>query len=214
MKRFAMSLSQFTRHIERLRYGKILLMGVFVTLTTVCLYMAFNFTLYSSNRLDERTRQGAREDRMRQQEDHARQVHDLLTNPKFGTTPKQISALSIGMMAEEVESILGLPENLGVEIFPYNYRSGNRSWVVNDIPIKSLGYVQAVFIDRQLVGLGSLDSGDGRLCGGCLQDMLRDKRPWLAGLPFHVEGDCPVCSSNEVVPFGVTLDSLQKSLYR
>lgn len=201
-----------------IRHRSLILIGVLVTLTVVCPLFVYKFTRYSFDRLDERLDERAvqawREDREQQEEDRERRIHDRLTSPISGTTPEQISAVSIGMMAEEVELILGSPHNLGIEHFPYIYYYNDLNWVVNDIPIKDTGYVQAVFINRQLVGLGSLDPNIGRLCGGCLEDMLRGKRPWLAGLPFHVEGECPVCGSGKVVPFGVRLDSLQQSLYR
>ena len=74
--------------------------------------------------------------------------------------------------------------------------------ILDQSPIKGVGYVQAVFLSRPLVGLGSLDSSDGRLCGGCLDNMLDGKRDRLKGLPFHVGGVCPVCDSKKVVPLG------------
>ena len=42
---------------------------------------------------------------------------------------------------------------------------------------------------------------DGRVCGGCLEDMLRDERPWSAGLPYQVKGKGPGCDSDKLVPF-------------
>lgn len=209
-----MSFSQIIGALARLRPRNPIPIGLLVALTVLCPVFVYAFTRYSFDRIDERAVQAEREDRARQREDRARRIYDQLTSPRSGTTPEQISAVSIGMMAEQVEPILGLPHNLAIEIFPYYYTYNDLNWVVNDIPIKDVGYVQAVFINRQLVGLGSLDPNDGRLCGGCLEDMLRGERPWRAGLPFHVRGECPVCGSSRTVPFGVTLDRLQQSLYR
>lgn len=197
-----MRLSQSIRQRARFRHRDLILIGVLVTLIVVFPLIAYNTTVYSLDQAEERSALANREERGRLEEQRLREINDLLSNPKSGTTPEKIAAVSIGMMAKEVEPILGLPWNLGIEIFPYNHRYNDFDWVSNDIPIKGVGYVQAVFIDRQLVGLGSLDPNDGRLCGGCLEDMLRGERPWLSGLPFHVEGECPECGSSKVVPFG------------
>ena len=198
-----MRLSQSTRQRTRFRHRNLILIGVLLTLTVVFPFIAFNITVYSLDQTEERAAQANREERERQEEQRVGEMYDLLTNPKSGTTPEKIAAVSIGMMAKEIEPILGLPWNLGIEIFPYNHSYNDFDWVSNDIPIKGVGYVQAVFIDRQLVGLGSLDPNDGRLCGGCLEDMLREERPRLEGLPYHLKGECPVCGSSKVVPFGV-----------
>jgi hypothetical protein len=124
--------------------------------------------------------------------------------PTTGTSSPKIAALSIGMMAHEVEPILGLPYNLGIEIFPFNYKYNGSNWVSNELPIKDVGYVQAVFIEKRLVGLGSLDPHVGRLCGNCLMDIIDGIRPFLDGLPNQVQGICPTCESNKAVPFGAT----------
>lgn len=137
--------------------------------------------------------------------DRDEEITNKMPVPDTGTTPQKISALSIGMTADEVDSTLQLPYNVGIEVFPFNYKYNDASWVSNELPIKNVGYVQAVFIQKQLVGLGSLDPDVGPLCGGCLMDMMDGKRPLRAGLPNHVQGNCPICGSQKVVPFGATL---------
>ncbi len=197
-----MRLSQSIKQRARFPHRNLTLIGVLVTLTVVFPFLAYNTTVYSLDQAEERAALANREERELQEEQRVREINDLLTNPKSGTTPEKIAAVSIGMMGEEVQKILDYPYGLGAGVFGQGRASAGHYWISNDIAIKGVGYVQTVFIDRRLVGLGSLDPKVGRLCGGCLEDMLHGKRPWFAGLPFHVEGECPVCRSRKVVPFG------------
>jgi len=209
-----MSLGPYIRHLARLRHRNLILVGVLATLSVVSPFFVYMLSRHYSDRMAEFAEHVEAEDRAQQKAKIAQEFQERLTSPASGTTPEKIAALSIGMTGKEVQRILDHPYSLGVEMFPYLHRVDDHYWVVNDIPIKDVGYVQAVFIDEKLVGLGSLDPAVGRLCAGCLMDMLSGDRGWLAGLPFQVQGHCPVCGSNEVVPFGATLDSLQKSLSR
>lgn len=209
-----MGLIQIVRHLESVGHGRKIVVGAFLALISVCLFLVYTFTLRAMEQRDERIYQAAAEERAKKKALRVQQVYDRLTNPQSGTTPEQMASISIGMTAKEVQSTLGLRSRLGFEIFPYSHRTNGHDWVSDDIPIKGIGYVQGVFIDRQLVGLGSLDPNVGRLCAGCLQDMLHGKRPWGDGLPFQVDGECPVCASSELVPFGVTVGNLQEHLYR
>ena len=185
----------------------LMLIGVLTMLAITIPLFVFNFANryfdYSTQQSHNLAAQARKDARTQRVEKNRQRTHDRLINPGSGTTPELVAALSIGMTGEEVQKTLNYPYTLGFEIFPYNHTYNGVDWMSNDIAIKGVGYVQAVFIESQLVGLGSLDPNDGRVCGGCLEDMLRGERPRLEGLPYHVNGKCPVCGSDKVVPYGV-----------
>jgi len=190
-----MQSSHSSKFLKNSSIRTLLLRSILIILTIIVPLLVYKFTASTLVKIDERAAQTEKDNR-------EQQILEILTNPKSGTTPELITALSIGMTGKEVQSILKYPYGLGSEMFPFNHTYNGLDWASNDIAIKDVGYVQAVFIERQLVGIGSLDSNVGRICGGCLEDMLLGERPTREGLPFHVDGKCPVCGSEKVVPFG------------
>ncbi len=201
--------------IQRSPHGKLWLVGLTLVLVVVGTLLAYAFTQHSVNRIADFADRKQEEERAREDVEHFNAIQDRLLNPSWGVAPEKLAAVSIGMTGDEVKQALEYPYGLGMEMSPYLHTFDDHHWVVHDIPVTDVGYIQLVFIDRQLVGIGSIDPGIGRLCGGdCLMNMLQDERDWLEGLPYQVEGKCPVCGSRDVLPFGSTLDQLQKELNR
>ncbi|PCJ56517.1 MAG: hypothetical protein COA73_11975 [Candidatus Hydrogenedentota bacterium] len=190
-----MQSSHSSKFLKNSSIRTLLLRSILIILTIVVPLLVYKFTTSTLVKIDERAEQTEKENR-------EQEILERLTNPKSGTTPELIAALDIGMTGKEVQSTLKYPYRLEIEMFPYNHTYHGLDWFSKDIAIKGFGYVQAVFIERQLVGIGSLDSNVGRICGGCLEDMLLGERPRQNGLPYHVDGKCPVCGSEKVVPFG------------
>lgn len=130
--------------------------------------------------------------------------------PDEGSSMEQIEAVRTGMTADTVKATLDYPYALGSEAFPHGMKTGNHYWVVHDIPVKDKGYIQAVFIDKILVGFGCVEPPDSRLCKTCLDQMLVDTRSWDKGLPCMIDDVCPECGGTEPVPFGSVLSGLQR----
>ena len=192
------------------RYRNGIWIGLLVAFTAASPFVVYRVVMESLDRMGEQGRVAELEARARVEAVWSERMREFVSNLRSGTTPEKVASVSIGMMADEVQSSLGLPHTLGLELPPYSYRYEDHTWVPNDIPIRGAGYIQAVFIDERLVGLGSLDPKVGRLCGGgCLDNMLRDERPWLDGLPYQVGGTCPVCGSTKRVPVNATLNNLR-----
>ena len=182
--------------------------GVAVVLTITFPFLAYSATPILFDKLDrlraERDAGEARAEKERVAEELRLERLERLTNPTSPTTADMLADVQIGMKADDIEDLLQYPYDLGIEIYPFSNEYNKLSWYSHDIPIDGVGWVQAVFIGEQLVGLGSLDPNDGRVCGGCLEDMLEGERSWRAGLPYHANGRCPVCKSELVVPFGIS----------
>ena len=197
-----MKFIQHIRNLTRQRHRSVMLVCVLVTLTAASPFLAHKLLIYSFDRIDERAEQAeldaiAQRQDYREQQEKAR--HERFTNPVSGVTLEQIEAVTIGMTADEVELAIKYGYDLGIGGFPFSHRHNDLYWTADEIAVKGVGHIQAVFISKQLVGLGSLDPGVGRLCGGCLNDMLRGERDWIDGLPYQADGSCPICGSQKVI---------------
>jgi len=194
----------------RVRYRKVASFVVLVAFTAASPFVVYMVIIVSLDRMGEEAWHADLEGRARVQAFWAKKWQELQSIPKSGTTPEKVASVSIGMSVDEVQSTLGLTRKGGKDLPPYTYQFGDHHWMSNEIPIEGVGFIQAVFIDEQLVGLGSLDLEVGRLCGGgCLDNMLRGERSWLEGLPYQVERTCPVCGSEKRVPPGRERDKLR-----
>ena len=195
MYRNIMRLIRKIRNLTRPRNRSLMLISVLVILTVASPFIAHKILFDTFDQIDARAEQAKRDEIAKKE--GAR--YERLTNPISGATREQIAAVSIGMTDDEVELAINYGYDLGIGGFPVSHRHNDLHGTADEITIKGVGHIQAVFIEKQLVGLGSLNPNDGRLCGGCLDDMLNGNRDWPDGLPYHVNGLCPVCKSEKVI---------------